>query len=75
VGRQLLAMRMGVGGMALGKGGFRNGLMLAVWQGIFRGVMTGIFQMTFTVFARPGFHNTFFLTALFWRCLSGGHIQ
>jgi hypothetical protein len=31
--------------------------------------------MTFTVFARPGFHNTFFLTALFWRCLSGGHIQ
>jgi hypothetical protein len=31
--------------------------------------------MTFAVLAWPGFYGGFFLTGLFWRCLSGGHTQ
>jgi hypothetical protein len=38
-------------------------------------MMAGIFKMTFTVFARPGFHCGFFPTHLFWRRLSGRHTQ
>ena len=75
MGRQLVATGMGVGGMAWGEGRFRDGLMLHVRQGIFQGMMAGIFKMTFTVFARPGFHCGFFPTHLFWRRLSGRHTQ
>ena len=75
MGRQLIAMGMGVRGMTWGEGRFRDGLMLRVRQGIFQGMVAGIFQMTFTVLARPGFHCSFFPTLLFWRCLSGRHIQ
>ena len=75
VGRQLVTMGVRVRSMPERKGWFRNGLMLPVRQGIFRGVMTGIFQVTFTILARPGFHGGFFLTFLSWRRLSWGHIQ
>jgi hypothetical protein len=65
MGRQLVTMGMGVGGMAEGEGWFRDGLMFFMREGIFRRVMTGIFQVTFTVLAGPGFHSSFFLTVLF----------
>ena len=74
MGRQLVAMGMGMRSMSWRKGGFRNGLMLPVRQGIFRWVMTGVFQVPVTIHARPGFHF-FFPDILFWRCLSGGHNQ
>jgi len=75
MGRQFVTMGMGMGCMTQGKGWFRDGLMFFMRQGIFHGVMTGIFQMTFAVLAWPGFYGGFFLTGLFWRCLSGGHTQ
>ncbi len=65
MGRQLVTMGMGVGGMAQGEGWFRESLMFFMRQGIIRRVMAGIFQVTFTVLAGPGFHSGFFLTLLF----------
>jgi hypothetical protein len=75
MGRQLVPMGMRVGSMAGRKGRLRNGLMLSVRQRIFHGMVTGVFQMAFTVLARPGFDRSFFRTLFFWRCLSGGHTQ
>jgi hypothetical protein len=67
MGWQLIAMGMGVRSMSWGKGRFRDCLMLLVRQGIIHGVMTGVFQVTFTVLAWPGFHYGFFLPIIFWR--------
>ena len=60
MGRQLVTMGIGVGSMSWRKGRFRDGLMLLVRQRIFQGVMTGVFQVSFTIHARPGFHCVFF---------------
>jgi hypothetical protein len=73
--RQLIAMGMGMGRMSWGENRFRKSLMLPVGQGIFRGVMAGIIQVTFTVLAWPGFYSRLFLPALFRRHKSWGHTQ
>jgi hypothetical protein len=75
MGWQLIAMGMGVRSMSWREGRFRDCLMLLVRQRIFQGVMTGVFQMTFTIFAGPGFYCGFFLPILFLRRLSGRHKQ
>ena len=72
--RQLIAMGIGVRSMSWRKGRFRDGLTLLVRQGIFRRVMAGIFQVTFTVLARSGFYG-FFPNILFRRSFPWGHTQ
>lgn len=61
MGRQLVTMGMGMRSMAWRKRRFRDGLMLLMRQRIIHGMMAGVFQMTFTVFAGPGFYYRFFL--------------
>jgi hypothetical protein len=61
MGRQIVTMGMGVRSMTWRERRFRDRFMLLMRQGITHGMVTGIFQMTFTVLAGPGFYYRFFL--------------
>jgi hypothetical protein len=61
VGRQLVTMGVGVGGMPRRECRFGDRFVLFMRQGIIHGVMAGVFQMAFTVLAGPGFYCHFFL--------------
>jgi hypothetical protein len=75
MGWQLITMGFRMGGMSWRKGRFRDFLVLPVRQWIFYEMMAGIFQVTFTILARPGFHGDFFRIVPFWRRESWGHTQ
>lgn len=75
MGRQIIAMRVGVWSMTGRKGRFRDGLMLLMRQGTIDGMMAGIFQMTFTVHAGSGLQHCFFLIHARGRGTSCRHIQ
>ena len=65
-------MGRGVRSMSWRVGGFRDGLMLRVWQRIFLRGVAGIFQMIFAILTRPGFYGSFFPTFFFGdTCLAG----
>jgi hypothetical protein len=61
MGRQLVTMGMGVRCMSWRKRWFRDSFMLLMRQEIIHGVVAGVFEMTFTVLAGPGFYYHFFL--------------
>jgi hypothetical protein len=61
MGRQFVTMGMRVRCMSRRKRRFRDSFMLLMRQEIIHGMVAGVFQMTFTVLAGPGFYNHFFL--------------
>ena len=71
MGRQFITMGMGVRGMPRGQGRLLQGLVLPVRQGIFCGMMTGIFKVTFPVRARPGLYRSSFSGPALQRWISG----
>jgi hypothetical protein len=54
---QFITMKMGMGCVLWGKGGFFNGFMRGMRQGMSIRMMPGIFQVTFPVLAGPGFER------------------